>query len=95
MSTGAQARFYHTQAWVRCRNAFMTSRNWLCERCGAPASVAHHIEHITPENVDDPSITLSWDNLMCLCQDCHAIVHSSTPTAEGLAFDKDGNLVAV
>ena len=95
MSTGAQAKFYHTQVWVRCRTAFMTSRNWLCERCGAPASVAHHVIHLTPENVSDPSVALDWTNLQALCADCHAIVHSSAPTAEGLAFDSDGNLVSI
>ena len=69
----------------------------LCERCFArgeytPAKVVHHKIWITPENVDDPHITLNFDNFQRLCQDCHAAVHSSTPESR-VTFDENGNIV--
>lgn len=72
----------------------------MCERCYQhglirPAKVVHHVTWITPENVNDPSVTLNADNLMRLCQDCHAAAHSSTPD-EGpprYGFDENGNII--
>lgn len=56
----------------------------------------HHRQYITDENVGDPSITLSWDNLEALCVTCHAAEHHGKgATAEGLAFTSDGQLIAV
>ena len=73
----------------------MESRHWLCERCPAPALIAHHKEYLTPDNIGDASVTLDWDNLEALCQECHNIEHFETVTATrpGFAFDEDGNLV--
>lgn len=66
----------------------------LCVRCGRPGEIVHHKIYLTPENIDDPNITLNEDNLELLCRDCHAMEHlGSTPTGEGLHFDDDGNLV--
>jgi 5-methylcytosine-specific restriction endonuclease McrA len=42
--------------------------------------------------VDDPHITLNFDNFQRLCQDCHAAVHSSTPESR-VTFDENGNIV--
>ena len=69
----------------------------MCERCFkrgelTPAKVVHHIEHITPKNVDDPHVTLRYANLQRLCQDCHAFVHSGQ-TESRVTFDEDGNVV--
>lgn len=69
----------------------------MCERCFArgeyvSAKVVHHIVHVSPENVDDPHVTLSFDNFMRLCQDCHAAVHSSVPESR-VTFDEFGNVV--
>lgn len=72
----------------------------MCERCYHhgflnPAKVVHHITHVSPENVDDPSVTLNLDNLMRLCQDCHAAVHSKNADIgpRRYRFDENGNLV--
>lgn len=72
----------------------MSSKNGICERCGAPARIVHHREYITPENINDPDITLNWDNLEALCQDCHNKEHFvAGATAPGLMFDSSGNLI--
>jgi len=91
----AQVDFYHSREWRRCRDAFLASRHYVCERCGHVATIAHHRTYLTPANVGDPSIALSFDNLECLCRRCHNKEHfGQGATAKGLAFDRDGNLIA-
>lgn len=66
----------------------------LCVRCGKPGEIVHHIEHLTPNNINNPAITLSEDNLELLCRDCHAVEHQGElATAQGLMFDECGNLI--
>ena len=31
----------------------------------------HHKKPITDENINDPKITLNWDNMELLCKQCH------------------------
>jgi len=86
--------FYKSVEWEKCRSAFMKSKNYICERCGRLAKICHHKTYITPQNINDPDITLSWDNLESLCQDCHTREHlSGEVCAEGLAFDSYGDLI--
>ena len=91
----AQVKFYRSQAWRKARAAYLDAHNHICERCGRAASIVHHKRHITPENVSDPSVTLDPSNFMAVCVDCHAWLHGMQSTAPGLAFDGDGNLIAV
>ena len=72
--------FYHTKQWQDCREAYMQSVGGLCEKClkngiYKPAEIVHHKQHLTPENVNDPSISLNFDNLEALCRDCHGLEH--------------------
>lgn len=72
--------FYKTTAWKECRDAYAASVGGLCERCYkqgriVPGEIVHHKKHLTPTNVHDASIALSWDNLECLCRDCHGNEH--------------------
>ena len=86
--------FYLSPEWRRARAYIFARDAGLCVRCGAPGEIVHHIRHLTPENINDPEIALSEENLELLCRDCHALVHSpSPPTAAGLMFDADGNIV--
>ena len=86
--------FYNSKAWEDCRLAFLQSKFFICERCGGAATIAHHKTYLTPANINNPDITLNWENLEALCQDCHNKEHHSSPgTADGLRFDEDGNLV--
>ena len=71
----------------------------MCERCFSmgllePAKVVHHKEHLTPDNVGDPHVALSYDNFQRLCQDCHAQVHSGRRPSR-VTFDEQGNVVAL
>lgn len=89
-------RFYASGAWKRCRLAFLQSKFFICEKCGGAATIAHHKEYLTPGNINDPDVTLNWDNLEALCQDCHNAEHHGSKegvTAEGLMFDENGDLI--
>lgn len=90
-----QREFYHSAAWRRLSRAFLLSKDYICERCGAPAEIAHHRRYLTPVNVDDPDIALNPANLESLCMNCHNAEHFSAGgvTAQGLTFDDDGNLI--
>ena len=69
----------------------------MCERCFQmgqlmPAKLVHHLIHLTPQNISDPKISLSFDNFQRLCQNCHAIVHGYE-VEQRVAFDDSGNVV--
>lgn len=73
--------FYKSKTWQKCRQGYIASVGGLCERCLKnglinPAVIVHHKVHITPDNITDPSVTLSYNNLEALCRDCHAIAHA-------------------
>ena len=88
-------KFYKSTAWLKCRASYIKSVYGLCERCGSPGHVVHHIQYITPDNVHDPDVTLNHDNLEYLCQDCHNREHHKTEeiTRDGLTFDDKGQLI--
>lgn len=74
-------QFYQSRQWKQCRAAYIKSVGGLCEDClkkgiYTPGKVVHHKETLTPQNIDDPLITLSWGNLKLVCQDCHAKEHT-------------------
>ena len=87
--------FYNSARWKKCRNGYMQSKHYICERCGGIAEICHHIDHITPENIHNPFITLNWDNLEATCRTCHQHEHfgGGFVTAKGLRFDDEGNLM--
>ena len=73
---------YKSKAWQHTRKAYAASVGWLCEEClkhglYRAGEIVHHKQPLTPENINDPAITLSWDNLELLCRDCHGKVHGS------------------
>lgn len=96
------AFFYGSQAWKDCREAYTKSVGGLCELCKkegmiTPAEVVHHKKHITPKNVSDPKVTLSWSNLQALCRRHHEEVHKGKYNPQNnfgrYQFDKSGNLI--
>ena len=72
--------FYTSGAWEQTREAYKKKARGLCERCLAkgiytPGEIVHHKTFLTPENVNDPKISLAWDNLELVCRKCHAEIH--------------------
>lgn len=77
-------RFYKGKAWQATREAYSKSKGYLCENClehgvVTAGEIVHHIRPITRENIDNPEITLSWDNLRLLCRPCHEQAHRQKP----------------
>ena len=73
-------KFYTTTAWRKCRASFLKKKGGLCEVCLSrgliePAVHVHHKTALTPDNLDNPAITLSHYNLMALCEECHQAQH--------------------
>lgn len=73
-------QFYHSQAWKQTQAAYVKQAGGLCERCLqngliTAGVIVHHKIHLTPENINDPDVSLNDDNLMLLCRDCHALEH--------------------
>lgn len=94
--------FYDSKEWRKTREAYLSNVNYICEDCGGAACIVHHIRHISPANVNDPEITLNWDNLKAVCEKCHTEEHAQDQKAfkgeaarlNGIAFDEEGNAIA-
>ena len=87
-------RFYSSGAWADCRELYRKSVSNLCENCLkngmiTPAEEVHHKIRLTPANINDPSVTLNWDNLEALCERCHKLAHKRKRRYQ---VDKDGEL---
>ena len=91
-----QISFYSSPAWKNLRRYVLKERGGLCEMClkhgiYKAATLVHHIKPVTAENVNDPEITLNTENLMALCTDCHAAIHS----ARRWYFNENGKMIVV
>ncbi len=86
--------FYNSKAWKELRLYVCQSRNWTCEECGGYGDQVHHIIEITPDNINDPNVTLNEKNLQLLCEECHnAKRREDRDVEEGLGFDENGNMI--
>lgn len=80
MRDSAIGRFYSSRQWRSVRQAVILNRNGLCERCLARGIIStgtdvHHKIRLTPQNLDDPAISLNMANLELLCNECHHAEH--------------------
>lgn len=58
----------------------------------------HHIIELTPDNINNPSISLNPRNLMLLCNDCHNKLHhrfEQGARSRTYSYDSEGHVVAV
>lgn len=63
--------FYNSKEWKKCRASYIKSVYGLCKMCGCPGYIVHHIIPLTPDNIDNPEITLNHKLLKYVCKDCH------------------------
>lgn len=77
MSKEFARAFYDSKAWKQMREFYREYVHGLCEVCGNPGEIVHHIRPLTPENIDDPSVTLGMNNLQLLCRSCHQKWHNA------------------
>ena len=73
-------KFYHSREWKHCQREYIKQAGGLCERCRdrgiiRAGVIVHHINHVTPETIHDPSVLLNPANLQLVCRDCHAELH--------------------
>lgn len=90
--------FYNSQAWKNTSKAYAKSKGNLCELCMAqglvsPAEIVHHKIFLTPDNINDTSITLDWNNLQCVCRECHSKIHDRR--RRRYRFDELGRVITV
>ncbi|MGN0489413.1 MAG: HNH endonuclease signature motif containing protein [Ruminococcus sp.] len=92
--------FYSSKAWQKCRASFITERKsidgGLCEVCKEKHGyIVHHKIILTPKNINQPSITLSFSNLMYVCKECHDKFegHGVGQPSRQLMFDENGMLI--
>jgi 5-methylcytosine-specific restriction protein A len=90
--------FYNSGAWIECREAYIISVHGLCEKCLAkdiiqPGWIVHHTIRLTPQNTNNPEISLNHKHLRYDCQTCHNQEYNQKNTAEGLCFDSEGQLI--
>lgn len=87
------ASFYKSQAWRRVSAAYMSSQAYICERCGAPATICHHRQWLDDVNVHEPETALNPENLEALCEACHNAEHGLRHDVT--IFDGSGDVVEV
>ncbi len=94
-------KFYRSKAWKQCRESYISKVNHLCERCYKiniikPGYIVHHKTYITPQNINNPMITLNHENLEYVCLDCHNKEHIGhrEATRDDVEFNEQGQLVA-
>lgn len=91
--------FYYSVAWKRTRAAYAKSKGGLCELCLErglynPGEIVHHKVVLNESNINDPSVTLNFQNLQLLCRECHAKVHGNRQ-AQRFSFDENGCLLVL
>jgi 5-methylcytosine-specific restriction endonuclease McrA len=93
-------KFYKSSRWRKCRDAYFVSQHGVCERCqgkNGSGLIVHHTVWLTPENINDPDISLNHELLELLCQTCHNQEHhkSEVTIRDDVTFDDEGNLIQV
>lgn len=73
--------FYTSRKYRKCKKEYAKSVGNLCERCLKRGIINsgtkkqplenHHKIPLNDDNINDPSITLNWDNFELLCKKCH------------------------
>ncbi len=90
--------FYSSKRWQDCRNQYARQKRHLCERCllrgrVVPGEIVHHKTELTPQNINMPTVSLSFDNLELLCRECHAEVHDKRMKGRRYVVTDSGEVV--
>ena len=85
--------FYKSPEWRTAREIALMRDKYLCVLCAeegktVPAEVVHHKIHLNENNVQDPKIALSQDNLISICAKHHSDVHKGE-YAKGRVFQEE------
>lgn len=91
-------QFYNSKEWQRCRTSYTKKAKGLCERCLKKGIVqvgeeVHHKTRLTNENVNNPMISLNFDNLELLCKNCHHEEHDKVQGRRYRVDKKTGKVI--
>lgn len=97
MARAIPISFYNSRAWHKCKEAYLSKVNHLCERClengiYEPAVIVHHRVHLTEENYGNAELMFGFDNLEALCLAHHNEEHFGKKRERRWKFI-DGELV--
>ena len=94
--------FYASKAWTKLRQKVVEDNFYICSKCHKAFEsrdlIVHHVAELTPLNINDPSVTLNYKNLILVCRDCHNEIHgyyTEGETENKFTYDDDGNIVDV
>ena len=98
--------FYTSTRWRQTRQAYIDYRRSIdggvCEECGQRlGEIVHHKVMITPANINDASVTLSFNNLELVCWQCHnafpghAWGHEAKPEPRAIIDPETGDVIGV
>ena len=96
-------KFYSSKAWKQCRDGYISDRilidGGLCEECHDRLGyIVHHTVTLTPENINNPDITLNHNKLQYVCKDCHDRFeeHWTSKKSECIClFDECGQVIGI
>lgn len=68
--------FYNGKKWNKCKDGYKQIRllidGGLCEVCHKePGYIVHHKIPLTRDNINNPEVSLNYDNLSYECKSCH------------------------
>lgn len=91
-------QFYSGKAWQDCRDGYKAYRGHLCEDCLKrgiynPGVIVHHVEELTPYNIENPEVSLNWGNLRLVCRECHIKAHDNRLKDRRYTVDPDGKVI--
>lgn len=90
-------KFYDSPQWRRTRKAFIKYRQsidgGLCQMCREKSGyIVDHVTELTPYNINNPDIALSFDNFQYLCHKCHT-KKTFRRQEERYTFDENGMII--
>jgi 5-methylcytosine-specific restriction endonuclease McrA len=90
--------FYSSKTWQDCRDAYAKSVHYLCEDClkrgiYKPGVIVHHVEELTPMNIENPEISLGFNNLRFVCRECHAREHDHRTKGRRYLIGENGEII--
>lgn len=93
-------KFYKSKAWKDCRASYIAYRisvdGGMCETCHKElGKIVHHKEWLTPENINNPNVTLNHDNLKYDCQTCHNQEKDGEETEQPRYYFENGNIILI
>ena len=91
-------KFYDSPQWRKTRRAFIKYRQsidgGLCQMCREQMGyIVDHKAELTPYNINDPDIALSFNNFQYLCHNCHNRKTFKKLGADNYTFDSSGMVI--